>query len=347
MPETKDLILRKAVIEDWQAMLHNIWCHSESAKYMAWSNTYTDEDAKARMERTIAFQAAHDYHWTVVEKASGEAIGWAGMQEETSGVFCETGVALGPNFTGKGYGTQILHFLTDYAQKTCGAKRFLACCNKENWISKKLLDRCGFQYTHSEEAIHHRDQIPYTLDYYVKELSSPMENTTITLRSFLPSDKEQMLDILTDKTVGKTYMLPDYTCREDATALFERLMGLSLGKDRFVRCISLGETAIGFLNEVEIKDGQIELGYVIHPQHQGKGYMTTALKLAIAALHATGWYAVICGAFEHNAASLRVMEKAGMKRIDYTDTVEYRGTSYRCIYYEARQEENECSNTDA
>ena len=342
MPETKDLILRKAVMEDWQAMLHNIWCHSESAKYMAWSNTYTDEDAKARMERTIAFQAAHDYHWTVVEKASGEAIGWAGMQEETSGVFCETGVALGPDFTGKGYGTQLLNFLTDYAQKTCGAKRFLACCNKENWISKKLLDRCGFQYTHSEAAIHHRDQIPCTLDYYVKELCSPMENTTITLRSFRPADKEQMLDILTDKTVAKTYMLPDFTCREDATPLFQRLQDRSNEDDRFVRCIALGETAIGFLNDVEIKDGKIEVGYVMHPAYQGKGYMTRALTLAISTLHEIGYKTVICGAFEHNAASMRVMAKSGMKKIDYTDTVDYCGTQYRCIYYAAEKEVPVC-----
>ena len=170
MPETKDLLLRKGVMDDWKAMYQNIWRHPESAKYMVWDVTSSEDAAKARMERTMAFQAAHDYHWTVMEKASGQAIGWAGMQEEAPGVFCETGVALGPEFTGKGYGTQLLNFLTEYARDTLGAKRFLACCNKENLISKKLLKCCGFVYTHSENTIHHRDEIPYTLDYYAKEL---------------------------------------------------------------------------------------------------------------------------------------------------------------------------------
>ncbi|MBQ3542223.1 MAG: GNAT family N-acetyltransferase [Oscillospiraceae bacterium] len=168
MPETKDLILRKAVLEDWKAMYRNIWSQPESAKYMVWDVTESEEAAVSRMERTIAFQAAHDYHWTVEEKASGQAIGWAGMAEQSPGVWGETGIALGPAFTGKGYGKQILNLLTDYARDRLGAKKFVACCRRENLISKKLQISCGFTYTHSEEVFHPRDKIPYILDHYRK-----------------------------------------------------------------------------------------------------------------------------------------------------------------------------------
>lgn len=171
MPETKDLILRRAVLEDWKAMYRNIWSQPESAKYMVWDVTHSEEAAIFRMERTIAFQAAHDYHWTVVEKASAEAIGWAGMEERAPGTWGETGVALGPAFTGKGYGKQILNLLTGYAREHLGAKEFVACCRRENLISKKLLLSCGFIDTHSEEVLHPRDQIPYILDHYRKYLS--------------------------------------------------------------------------------------------------------------------------------------------------------------------------------
>ena len=170
MPETKDLILRKAVMDDWQDMLRNIWSQPESAKYMVWNVTSTEEAAIARMERTIAYQAAHEYHWTVVEKASGQAIGWAGMEPLSSGVWGETGIAIGPNFTGKGYGKQILNFLTDYARDELGANRFVAACRRENIISRRMQLSCGFSFTYSEEVIHPRDQISYTLDYYAKEL---------------------------------------------------------------------------------------------------------------------------------------------------------------------------------
>ena len=54
--ETKDLILKKAEFEDWKTIYYNLWRHKESAKYMLWQPTETDEDAKDRMKRTIAFE---------------------------------------------------------------------------------------------------------------------------------------------------------------------------------------------------------------------------------------------------------------------------------------------------
>ena len=160
----------------------------------------------------------------------------------------------------------------------------------------------------------------------------------LTLRSFLPTDQERMLEILTDNTVNRTYMLPDFEKKEDAIPLFEKLMGLSLDEGRFVRCISLEDTAIGFLNDVEAKDGGLELGYVIHPDAQGKGYMTRALKMAIAELFEKGFSKVICGVFEENKASLHVMEKTGMQPMDFTEIIEYRGASHLCLYRSINKE---------
>ena len=60
--------------------------------------------------------------------------------------------------------------LTDYARDNLGAKRFVACCRRENLISRKLQLSCGFTYTHSEEVFHPRDKIPYILDHYEKKL---------------------------------------------------------------------------------------------------------------------------------------------------------------------------------
>ena len=169
-----------------------------------------------------------------------------------------------------------------------------------------------------------------------------MGNNEITLRPFYPEDQEQMLEILTSNRVNQTYMLPDFETKEDAIPLFSRLMERSDDSTRFVRCISLGETAVGFLNDVETKDGAIELGYVIHPDHHNHGYMTQALKLAIEQLFERQFKAVICGAFDQNKASQRVMEKAGMSRITLTEDIEYRGKIHLCVYYEIRNEEIPC-----
>ena len=166
-----------------------------------------------------------------------------------------------------------------------------------------------------------------------------MDKNILTLRSFRPEDRDRMLEILTDNTVNKTYMLPDFEKKEDAIPLFERLMGLSLEEGRYVRCISLDTKAIGFMNDVQIKDGCIELGYVIHPNSQGKGYMTEALKMAIEELFSHGYQKVICGAFQENKASQRVMEKAGMKKIPLTEIIDYRGKEHLCVYYDMEKGE--------
>lgn len=169
-----------------------------------------------------------------------------------------------------------------------------------------------------------------------------MGTEKVTLRPFNAADQEQILDILTSNKVNKTYMLPDYETRADAVPLFQRLMALSENSQRFVRCIDLNGTAIGFLNDVEIENGTIELGYVIHPDHHNRGYMTKALSIAIGDLFAMGYKCVVCGAFEGNNASMRVMEKGGMKKLDKTDEIEYRGTVHRCIYYHIRNEGSSC-----
>lgn len=110
----------------------------------------------------------------------------------------------------------------------------------------------------------------------------------VTLRPIQLQDREAMLDILTDDTVKQTYMLPDFADRRDSLPLFRRLAELSRDESRYVRGICLEERLIGFLNDVEIQDGSIELGYVIHPDFQGKGYMTNALQSAVDALFFDG-----------------------------------------------------------
>ena len=160
-----------------------------------------------------------------------------------------------------------------------------------------------------------------------------MEQNAIKLGRITEKDRDAIAEIVTDKTVAKTYMLPDFTSDEQACGLFRRLMDLSNGETRYVRGIYAGDTLVGFLNDVEVKDGSAELGWVVHPGYHNRGYATQAAKLAIGELFARGFSEVVAGAFEGNVASMRVMEKSGMTRLEKTDEIEYRGEVHRCIYY--------------
>lgn len=159
----------------------------------------------------------------------------------------------------------------------------------------------------------------------------------LEIRPITQADKEYVLDLLTDEIVGKTYMLPEYKCRKEAEPLFQRLVELSADSSRYVAGVYLDGRFIGMMNETEIKDKQIEMGYAYLPAYYNHGYATEAFSCAIGYLLDHGFETVLAGAFPENPASLRVMEKCGMAKQDFTDTVDYRGITYTCIYYAARK----------
>lgn len=166
--------------------------------------------------------------------------------------------------------------------------------------------------------------------------SIPAEIRTkhLTLRRFLSTDLEAVLAIVCSDKVKATYMLPDFPTREAGVNLFDRLHTLSHSAEHMVLGICLDDTLIGFLNDTGTENSMIEVGYALHPNHWNRGYATEALTAAIDELFRLGFTAVRAGYFEGNSASGRVMEKSGMHPIEYTDTVDYRGKTHRCFYYE-------------
>lgn len=164
--------------------------------------------------------------------------------------------------------------------------------------------------------------------------SKPVINTErLCLRPISHQDKEDMIAILTNHEISKTYMIPVFKSDEEKLQLFEKFKDLSQSDRHFVYGIYLKEKIIGFINETECSETEIELGYVIHPDHQNKGYATEVLQASIKTLFSLGYHAVTAGAFAENPASMRVMEKCQMTRISKEDTILYRGCNHRCIYY--------------
>ncbi len=165
----------------------------------------------------------------------------------------------------------------------------------------------------------------------VMQLSS---RPPIELRPFSDKDMAALCALWQNEAVKKTYIIPDFDSPEALERSVRRFMELSHMEESFVRGIYRGDDLVGFLNDVEIDGGVVELGYVIHPAEWGKGYATAALSAAVRALFAMGFSTVRAGAFEENVASLRVMEKCGMRRCEATETIEYRGVMHTCVYCE-------------
>ena len=178
--------------------------------------------------------------------------------------------------------------------------------------------------------------------------TTPVINTArLCLHAFSEEDAESMIALLTNSEVIKTYMVPDFKSHSEEVRMFKRFQELSDSNEHFVYGVYLEEKLIGFINDVEIKlpsnekkdDGraEIELGYVIDPSYKNQGFATEVLAAAIKELFAAGFSVVRTDAFEENTASMRVMEKCGMVRLEQQEEIKYRGKLHRCFLYEIRK----------
>ena len=169
MIETQDLILDKANFSDWEGMYHNVWSHPESARYMLWSVTDNENDARIRMQKTIEFQKNHDA-FLVYERTTGNPIGFAGVNRIAPAIYEETGICLGPDYIGRGFGKQILQALIQYCEENYGATEFLYSTRENNVVSNKLAVSQGFTLIASEAKIDRRNGHPYNLLKYSLKL---------------------------------------------------------------------------------------------------------------------------------------------------------------------------------
>lgn len=156
----------------------------------------------------------------------------------------------------------------------------------------------------------------------------------LILKSITDSDYNNLINILTNKSVCETYMVPDLKTQELKNKMFNNLKKLSEDNNHFVYGIYLKDELIGIINDVEIVDKEIELGLVINPLCKNQGYATEVLKVAIDELFKIGFTTIKTGVFVENKASARLMEKIGMVKKETKEEVEYKGLIKQCYCFE-------------
>lgn len=162
----------------------------------------------------------------------------------------------------------------------------------------------------------------------------------LEIKPYEDADQNAMIDLLTNEKIKENFMIPDFETKQEAINMFKKLQGFSYSEEHYERGIYTGNKLIGFVNDVEIGDGVIELGYVINPDYQNKGYASEMLKAVIDELFLYGFRQIVAGAFENNYASIQVMKKCGMKKIKKEDDICYRGVLRHCCYYATFRDDN-------
>ncbi len=166
MLHTKDLILHAGSREDGPDLHRNLWGRPEVFRYLF---TRPCADPEAGLKKTAAYTKMHEAvptEFFVYDRATGQAIGIAGIKELQPSHWTVTDVAIGPAFQGKGYGHQIVQALLSLAFEEYGASEVAYDCFEDNEASRRLAISCGFSYTHSTQGELPKDGSTVVLDFY-------------------------------------------------------------------------------------------------------------------------------------------------------------------------------------
>ena len=163
-----------------------------------------------------------------------------------------------------------------------------------------------------------------------------IETERLIIKPYALEDVKGLVDLLINPQITKTFMVPKFESPKQVENLAKKLIIFSQEEDtkHLEYGIYLDGKIIGFVNDCGIEDVEIEIGFVIHPDYQGHGYATEAVRAIICELREMGFHKVTAGFFEENTASRRVMEKCGMQQTDVTDEEEYHGEYHICRYCE-------------
>lgn len=158
----------------------------------------------------------------------------------------------------------------------------------------------------------------------------------LELKPYSKDDRSRLAGLLMDEKITKTYMVPQFQTEQEYFNAADKLIGFSQpeDEDHMVYGIYLAGLLIGFVDECGFDEKEIELGLVLYPEYQNKGYAKEVVSAVIDDLWRMGFQRITGVYFEGNDACSRVMQKCGMMPTEETYEREYRGKIYKCFKHE-------------
>ena len=151
---TDRLYLRKLRKDDALAMFNNWDNDPEVAKYTTWEAHKSVDVTKKLVEKWLQEEKEGKIiRFIITEKNNDEPIGSIDTVEFVNDV-PEIGYCLSRKFWNKGYMSEACHAFINYLFDL-GYKDILIRADKRNLPSLKVIEKCGFKFTH-EEFIEHR-----------------------------------------------------------------------------------------------------------------------------------------------------------------------------------------------
>ncbi len=149
--ETERLIIRPLTLSDDVGMLE---MNSDPEVHRYVGKKPVNSIEQSRDDIRFIMQQYKDYgigRWAVVEKASGEFVGWTGFKFLKGPIhghsdFIDFGYRLVKRHWGKGYATESGRVSLDYGIGTLNFKDIYAMTDVDNAASRRVLEKLGLEY---------------------------------------------------------------------------------------------------------------------------------------------------------------------------------------------------------
>ncbi len=99
-----------------------------------------------------------------------------------------------------------------------------------------------------------------------------MQPQTITLKPYRESDQDRLIDLLTNASIRETYICPISPLLKTPRPCPRKLLAVSWSDEHYERGIYLDKSLIVLSTIGPSADGRSKSAYVIHPDHQNRGY---------------------------------------------------------------------------
>lgn len=151
--KTRRLLLRKFEINDVEKMFSNWANDPEVTEYMTWLPHENIEITKSIINIWLEeYKNPNTYRYAITIKETGELIGSIDVVCYINGV-PEIGYCLSRKYWNMGYMTEAAKAFIEYLFSK-GFKEILIEADVRNIASNRVIEKCGFKFTHKEEKEH-------------------------------------------------------------------------------------------------------------------------------------------------------------------------------------------------
>lgn len=143
---TKRLILRPIQPQDWEELFYGLRNQPEFL-YYANKKRATKIQQKQSLENIAdKYKNLDYYNWAITQKQDGKIVGQIVLKVMEINECVEFSYATDKQFWGKGYMTEALDCIINFAIKKIKVQRVQGGCAIENLASKKVMQKCNMHF---------------------------------------------------------------------------------------------------------------------------------------------------------------------------------------------------------